>query len=88
MPRGPLLTQERIPLTPAEGGVRPECAWQPQSWAEVAWLPLLTSLSPGVLAYGERPSDRHRAQKGAKSPQDGGGRSSIWEMSGKIPRRL
>jgi putative SOS response-associated peptidase YedK len=41
----------------------------------------LTSLSPGVLADSERRSDSQGAQNGAKSPQDGGRGSSIWEIT-------
>jgi len=83
MRRRPMLTLERLPLTPVKDGVRPECVRRPQSGAEVPWLARLTSLSPGALADSERRSDSQGAQNGAKSPQDGGRGSSIWEISDK-----
>jgi hypothetical protein len=81
MRRRPLLTLERLPLMPVKDGVRPECARRLQLGAEVPWLARLTSLSPGALADSERRSNSQGARNGAKSPQDGGRSSSIWEIS-------
>jgi len=69
---------DRLRIAYREGGVRPECA---PATAATAQKRHCSPPFRGLSRRSSPPRDSQRAQKGARSPQDGGFGLFIWEMS-------